>query len=226
MTTPIPKLKNPPAIYTPPGLPAIYTPAATTTPPPTPTPAPGTGTGTGTTTAKKGLLGKIKGLWGKIKNPFSVSTIKKIPKTKIAAVGIGLAAGIITLYSILKDGSEKGIRNAKEDMGEYYLNLFTKSQTLPKYSNLLNGIRNNIRKFLFDNPIYPEYVKAKNTTFSIAGEVVNNGIPVVLAAGAVSPLLINNPISAGVSIVCAGLLLIGGAKTVLVDVFGIGKKGL
>ena len=151
----------------------------------------------------------------------------KISKKGKVAVGVGILAGLLSLYSVFKDGAAKGANCAREEMADSYVDLFVKADTSSRYSHLIEKIKEPVAKFMFDNPIYPTYVKTKNFITSVAGEVVNNGVSIAAAGGAIAaPLLLSPPVGTVIGAACAGVLLIKGAHFVLHDVMGFGKKGL
>lgn len=138
----------------------------------------------------------------------------------LSAVAVG--------YDVLKNGYEKGVRNAKIQLGQYYTDIFTSTNSAPKYSHLMEKIRQPIIKFKFDDPVFPAIVKTKHIIGSTIGETLDKAAPVLLTAGAALPFMIKSlgqtligKITGGVS---AGLLILGGAGAVLGEFAGVGKK--
>jgi hypothetical protein len=162
----------------------------------------------------------------------------EVLSNKYVVRSVGATAAIISAYNVLKDGPEKGMRNTKVELAKNYMDLFVKSQHSSRYCSLIQNMKNFVRTVTFDSPIIPAFVAAKNVVLSTFFESIGHAIPVALSAGAIgAPILFekvallsslpNAPvIGAGISAVSTGLLLLGGGKILLNDVFGIGKKGL
>ena len=155
-----------------------------------------------------------------------VSTIANKRTLKSGVIATGITAALITLYNIFTNGPEKGIRNAKEQMGENYADLFIKANSSQSHNHLGEKIKHFIRDYLFDDPLYPAYTKVKNVVISTAGEVLNNGLEITAAAGAIAaPLMLGGPVGLGIGAICAGFLAFEGASFFFGDALGIGKEG-
>ncbi len=140
---------------------------------------------------------------------------------------VAAGAALLTGYSILKDGYEKGLRNSKERLGEYYADIFASTNSSPRYSHLFEDMRGPIINFKSDETIYPGFVKIKNIASSIIGEIPNNLLSIVLIAGASVPFLFKK-VKTGITLsaICTGLLLAEGAKNFAMEFFNVGKKSL
>ncbi len=158
-------------------------------------------------------------------------TIEKYPRIRCGVIGVVAGgAALLTGYSILKDGYEKGMRNAKERLGQYYADLFVSTNSSPRYSHLFEGMRKSILDFKFDDSVYPAFVRTKNVIFSTLGEIPNNLLSIGLTAGAAIPLIFkgmrNSTTGIAVSAISAGLLLAEGTKNFVKEFFNAGKKSL
>ncbi len=146
-----------------------------------------------------------------------------------AAITAGLSVG----YSIVKDGYEKGMRNAKEHLGQYYADIFMSTKKSNTYSHLLENIKQPIIDFKFNDPIYPAIVKIVSVKGAMLGEVWHNLGNVILAAGAGLPLLISEkkfPLASKlgkvVSWASAGIFMVKGGASVIDEYIAVGKKSL
>lgn len=185
-------------------------------------------TGNGTAAPPKGFKMNF-GKFGRVAN----SVCKyggKFFGSKILRGTVAALAAVATGYSIFKDGYEKGVRNAKETLGQYYADIFMSTNSSPRYSHLLEAVRRPIENLKFDDPVYPAIVRTQNVIASTAEEVVENALPLLLTFTTAAPMMLKNmrntltgKVISGVS---AGILLFEGATQVINEFLGIGKKTL
>lgn len=135
---------------------------------------------------------------------------KAIPKI------IGGFAGAALLYDTWSDGTRRGIARAKTSLAQMNVDSFVGNMS-GSGSTLENGLQKWHQRHVMDSKLLSGFVKVKEGAFALGKELINNAIPIGLAAGAI----IGAPI---VAIPCAGLLLALGIKTMLFDVMGFGKK--
>lgn len=97
------------------------------------------------------------------------SSIIKISSMAIGAVGA--AAGI---YNIGTDGTRIGRKNTKDDLGEQYLNMYTKTLSSTHKSSLLEKIKNYMTFRRIDSPTGDFFTATKNYTGSFASSIMHN----------------------------------------------------
>ncbi len=157
--------------------------------------------------------------------------------------GVGGTIGAVTVYNILNNGLDRGRQSANEEMAKGYTDLFRKSMSSPRESNLLESAKSGATRMLFGNDIYPTFVRIKNGIGGVISETFDNWLNIAAIAGIFVPLaaniqnvtknsfeekfvnLMKHPFfSKTLPVISAAYLLIMSAKTLAVDVLGFGKK--
>ncbi|MDD3014346.1 MAG: hypothetical protein PHC34_11645 [Candidatus Gastranaerophilales bacterium] len=132
------------------------------------------------------------------------------------AIAVGTA--LVSIGAICKNSGHLGLSEARAQENERITDVFIK-QNSGDANVLGEGVKKWYLEILMDQKILPVYYKIKNVGHALAKETTKYAIPLGLAAGAWSGLPV-------VSQVCAGALVLLGAKFFLTDVMGIGEKGM
>lgn len=188
--------------------------------------------------------GKNNVITQKVENFFkgAVKKIAKLPTNRFVWGATGVLGASAAIYGIAKDGTAKGLRDARQEEGGFYQKLFSNTSSSEFYSHLLEDVKDETHQTLFDHWIFPAFSKIKHVTKSLALETVRN-IDTIAAAGAAlgalfiktDKIAIVNGIEKKIPVrgnkiaqtiigtAGAGYLLFKGGYTFIRDVLGFGK---
>lgn len=169
-----------------------------------------------------------------------VTGIAKLPTNKLVWGITGVLGSSAAIYSIAKDGTTKGLRDARQEEGAFYKKLYDNTSSSSYYSHLLEDIKDETHQTLFDHWIFPAFSKIKNVTKSVALETVRNVDNIAASAAALGALFIpteklvegfdapvpikgNKIVKGIIGTAGAGYLLLKGGYTFIRDVLGFGK---
>jgi hypothetical protein len=128
---------------------------------------------------------------------------------------IAVGAALVSISAISKNSSLLGLAEAKAKQGEFMTDEFLKHNS-GDADVLKEGVKKWYWNTLLDDKYMETYYKIKNVAHQAVKQTSNYGIPLILSAGA----WFGGPVAP----ICAGLLLLLGAKFVITEVMGVGKK--
>jgi|GEM_PF-2708618 len=131
---------------------------------------------------------------------------------------IGVGAALVSIAAICKNSGHVGLAEARTEEGKHLTDVFIR-QNSGDADVLQEGIKKWYWEVIMDQKVLPLYYKIKNVGHVLAKETTKYGIPLGLAVGAASGIPVVSPI-------CAGGLLLMGARFFLGDVMGFGEKGM
>jgi uncharacterized membrane protein len=171
-----------------------------------------------------------------------VKKIVKLPTNKFVWGLTGVLGASAAVYGIAKDGTTKGLRDARQEEGSFYKKLYDNTSSSTFYSHLLEDVKGETHQTLFDHWLFPAIAKVKHVTKSVALETVRNVDNIAASAAALGALFIKtdkivnidgiekkipatgNKIAKSIlGTAGAGYLLFKGGYTFIRDVLGFGK---
>lgn len=124
---------------------------------------------------------------------------------------------VVSIGSICKNSAQLGLSDAEAQHGKHLTDVFIK-QNSGDADVLKEGVKKWYWEVLMDEKILPIYYKIKNVAIALTKETTKYALPLGLAAGA----WFGGPIAP----LCAGALVLLGAKFFVNEVMGIGEKGM
>jgi len=167
----------------------------------------------------------------------------------IVSKTIGLGTIGIVGYETVKMSRIEASQNTIKESTGHLADVFVNDQVAGYSGSIIDSFRTFGKKHLLESSIYDTIIEVKNTVTSTVGNILGSAVTIGLGVGALltgskkpAPLrklkiallrhtpkirkVVNLVTSKLPSFgkVCAGLLVIEGLRTVIVDGFGIGKK--
>lgn len=139
------------------------------------------------------------------------------PANFISATIGALGATLVT-YDALNRGARHGLTQTANGEGKHLADVFMSHQS-GNDSTVVEKLKKMYREFLLDDDSMTQFSAVKNVFSNCVYEMGKSALPLVLATGAIVGGLKGRLYGT----LSAGLLLIGGAKVLFSDVFGIGK---
>lgn len=165
------------------------------------------------------IVGKI------LKSPVKATELLAV-KNALPAKIIGGAGALACAYNVLVDGRIKSKQETEDELADHYVDIYERNLSSTRRSTLLEKVKNFVTRMRLDTPFYPFIHSVKNYVTSTADEIMENFVPIILSFTALrgTKLFSNPAVGKTVSVVSAGLLVLGAAKIFLHDVWGIGKS--
>lgn len=132
---------------------------------------------------------------------------------------IGAGALVYTVKDIATTSANNGLISGDAEWAEMSADTFVKQQFADEPSMMKESLKNKWQKHMLDAKTVPGLLTVKGMIKEVAEKTVNNIIPLALGIGALATKGMPSKI-------CAGLVVLGGIKTLFNDVMCIGRRGI
>lgn len=155
----------------------------------------------------------------------TLNQVRKLPGRPWTWGAVGVIGSAATVYSVAKDGTVRGMRDARQAQGSFYKKLYDNTNSSEGYSHLLEDVKGTTRGVFFDHWLVPAVTMVKHLTKSIGISVVQNIDTIAASVATVGALFMKKHPNAQkvVGTLGAGYLLLKGGYTFMRDVMGFGK---